>query len=104
MADYDNTFEEGVCRTEANQILDNAVYLFAELKKRHYPVWLNPHSNTVYFKAPSLPLCRRWSLSLMTCRCLGHLAHAIVMQHVDRKMIDQFLEELDEERTYGKRY
>ncbi len=83
---------------EAERILDLARYFYEELKKRKYPAWLNPYSNTLYFKAPSLALSRRWTLSLCSCRHLGPLAHAIVMQHVNKEMIDHFLEELDKER------
>lgn len=85
---------------EAETMLSLTRYFYEELKKREYPVWLNPYSNTLYFKAPSLELSKHWTLSLFTCRQLGPLAHAIMMQHVDKKMIDQFLEELDKERTF----
>lgn len=84
---------------EATQIIDNATYFYQELSKRHYPVWLNPYSNTLFFKAPSQELCKRWTLALYTCPKLGLLAHAIVMQHVDREMIDEFLGDLDQETT-----
>lgn len=81
---------------QATAIIENAQYLYEQLKKRDYPVWLNPYSNTVFFKAPPLEFCKRWTLSLFTCPNLGPLAHAIVMQHVDRRMIDEFLHELEQ--------
>lgn len=84
---------------EASQIIENAQYFYEELQKRHYPAWLNPYSNTVIFRAPSFELCKRWTLSLQTCSQLGHLAHAIMMQHVNKKMIDHFLRDLDRERS-----
>jgi histidine decarboxylase len=82
---------------QAVNILENAKYLYQKLKQRHYPVGLNPYSNTVYFKQPSDALCKAWCLSVMHCHHLGDLAHAVVMQHVDKEMIDQFLQELDRE-------
>ena len=82
---------------QATLLVENAFYLYTQLKKRRYPVWLNPYSNTVFFKAPSRELCQRWTLSLFTCPKLGPLAHAIVMQHVDRDMIDDFVREMDQE-------
>lgn len=88
---------------EADLMMENAHYFYAELKKREYPVWLNPYSNTVYFKAPSLKLTEHWSLSLFTCPKLGPLAHAIIMQHVDKKLIDAFLAELDLEMAPVKK-
>lgn len=83
---------------QARMIIDNAHYLYKQLRVRNYPVWLNAFSNTVYFRAPSLDFCKHWTLSLFTCRQLGPLAHVIVMQHVTKEMIDAFLRELDRER------
>lgn len=82
---------------QAKTIIENARYMYQQLKIRNYPVWLNPYSNTVYFRAPAQEFCKRWTLSLFTCKELGHLAHAIIMQHVTKKMIDRFLRELDRE-------
>jgi histidine decarboxylase len=87
---------------QAVMIIENAHYFYTQLKKRQYPVWLNPFSNTVYFKAPSMELCEHWTLSLFTCPKLGPLAHAIIMQHVDKEMIDEFLRELDSERNQNR--
>jgi histidine decarboxylase len=88
---------------QAQQIVGNAHYLYQQLRLRNYPVWLNPYSNTVYFKAPSPEICSRWTLSLFTCKRLGPLAHAIIMQHVTRDKINEFLRDFDRER-YSKRY
>ena len=80
---------------EAIEMIDNTTYFYQQLCKRQYPAWLNPYSNTLFFKAPSPNLCKHWTLALFTCPKLGLLAHAIVMQHVNREMIDEFLHELD---------
>lgn len=87
--------EEFANQAETN--IRNAQYLYQELQEREYPVWLNPYSNTVFFKAPSKALSKKWTLSLYTCPKLGPLAHAIVMQHVDKTIIDEFLRDLDRE-------
>jgi histidine decarboxylase len=50
------TFEE-----ESAGIIQRAEMLYNELKKRHYPAWLNPFSNTVYFLRPSPSICHHWS-------------------------------------------
>jgi histidine decarboxylase len=83
---------------ESVQMIENARYFYEELQKRQYPVWLNPYSNTLFFKAPAEEMSKRWTLSLFTCPQLGPLAHAIMMQHVDKEMIDQFLSELEQEQ------
>lgn len=82
---------------QADTLIANAEYLKNQLQERHYPVWLNPYSNTVYFQLPSSDLCNQWCLATMTCRRLGPLAHIVVMQHVDKNMIDHFLHSLDDE-------
>lgn len=82
---------------EATQMIENARYFYEELQKLHYPSWLNPYSNTIFFKAPSNTISRHWILSLNTCPQLGLIAHAIVMQHVEKAMIDDFLQELDQD-------
>lgn len=86
-----------VLQKEAEEVLRCARYLYAALKKRHYPVWLNPYSNTVYFQRPSHALCDHWSLATMDCPVLGPLAHVVVMQHIDETMIQKFLKDLDQE-------
>lgn len=83
---------------QSKNILENANYLYKQLEMRKYPSWLNPFSNTVFFRAPSKELCKKWVLSLFTCRRLGPLAHVVVMQHVTKRMINEFLQELDLER------
>lgn len=82
---------------QTNAMMENARYLYTQLSMRQYPAWLNPYSNTVYFKAPPYSFCKHWCLSLMTCPYLGNLAHAVIMQHASKTLIDQFLHELDEE-------
>lgn len=83
---------------QADEIMKSAHYFYKQLQIRNCPVWLNPFSNTLFFKAPSHEICERWTLSLFTCPKLGLLAHAIVMQHVTKEMIDAFLRELDRSR------
>lgn len=87
---------------QAKSIIENAYYFYKQLQLRNYPVWLNPFSNTVYFRAPSPELCKKWTLSLFTCKQLGPLAHAIIMQHVTKEMMDGFLQDLDRERHFPR--
>lgn len=80
--------------TEVDQIMVNTHYLYKKLWVSGYPVWQNEHSNTVFFRAPPLEISEKWTLSLQTCSRLGQLAHAVIMQHVDRKLIDEFIADL----------
>lgn len=81
---------------QAEGMVENAAYLYYLLREKGYPVWLNRFSNTVYFKQPSKEVCKLWCLAKSNCPKLGPLAHAVVMQHVDRKMIDHFVKDLME--------
>lgn len=88
-------FEEFV--KDSNELIHNAEYLYQGLQDLKYPSWLNPYSNTIFFKAPSFMLSKRWTLSLFTCPQLGPIAHAIIMQHVNKHMIDKFLQDMRQE-------
>ncbi|KJH70970.1 histidine decarboxylase [Aliterella atlantica] len=75
---------------EAATCIENARYLYKQLKLRRYPCLLNEFSNTVVFAKPSLQLIKRWQLAV-----LEDWAHIIVMQNIDKQKIDSFLDELD---------
>jgi len=79
---------------DAEQMMENADYLYRELKKREIPAWRNPDSNIVYFRSPTDKICEKWSLAQIHCQDLGYLAHIVVMQHVTKEVIDSFLKML----------
>ncbi|MCC5637606.1 histidine decarboxylase [Nostoc sp. CHAB 5844] len=74
---------------EAKTCIQNAQYLFEQLKLREYPCMLNKFSNTVVFQKPSQMLIKKWQLAT-----LDNFAHFIVMQNIDRRKIDTFVNEL----------
>lgn len=76
-------------KKEAEACLQNAKYLHTNLIKMGIESNLNKFSNTVYFTKPPLQFCHKWQLA--TC---GKYAHVVVMQHVTKKKIDEFLSEL----------
>lgn len=87
-------------RAEAMQISAMTFYLIYSLKKIKWPVWYNECSNTVLFKRPSQHIVEKYSLSAgYDERLGGELAHIVVMQHVLRKGIDRFIEDLKKEQT-----
>ena len=77
---------------EANTCIDNAQYLFQQLQIREYPCMLNKFSNTVVFQKPSQKLIKKWQLAVFE-----NWAHIIVMQNINRKKIDIFINELLQE-------
>ncbi|SCA58666.1 Serine decarboxylase [Chlamydiales bacterium SCGC AB-751-O23] len=79
---------------EAQTMLGNAFYLQKQLLRHGISAYLNRHSNTVYFKVPSPDLCRKWFLATVTCPFLGPLGHVVVMQHVTKELLDEFISDL----------
>jgi histidine decarboxylase len=84
------SFEE-----QAGNLIANARYLNGELKKRGIKSWLNENSNTVFFQRPSQKIMDKYGLAPEKSPQFGELAHVIVMQHVHRPLIDQFVAEMD---------
>ncbi|MFS0517790.1 histidine decarboxylase [Nostoc sp. UIC 10607] len=82
---------DGLAR-EANICIHNAQYLFQQLQIREYPCMLNKFSNTVVFQKPSQRLIKKWQLAIFE-----DWAHIIVMQNINRKKIDIFINELLQE-------
>lgn len=80
---------------QAEHILECAAYLKQELDKINYPCWVNKYSNTVFFKRPSQELIQKYCLAQgEDDRFGGKLAHIVVMQHVTKDKIDEFIADL----------
>ncbi|MDR3623972.1 MAG: histidine decarboxylase [Chlamydiales bacterium] len=84
-----DTFQE-----EAIKILENAIYLYNALKAVNYPVYLNPYSNTVFFKEPIQAVKEKWSLASVNCPHYGRLSHVVVMQHGIKEHLDEFVHDI----------
>lgn len=88
-------------RSDAAKMLGNTDYLIQQMNQ-HLPqlaaVRSNPMSNTIYFRHPGEQVVKKYSLATMTLdvekRAVKH-AHAIIMPHVSRKILDEFLEDLE---------
>lgn len=80
---------------QAEEILANAKYLEAGLKKINWPVWRGEYSNTVYFKRPSQATMKKYNLAPeFDLRLGGDLAHIVVMQNVGRGDIDKIIDDI----------
>ena len=85
-------------------MLECTAYLAQELTKISWPCWRNEYSNTVFFKRPSKEICSKYNLALGYDESFGgELAHIVVMQHVTKEKIDQFVKELKSEEVRVKR-
>lgn len=76
-------------KQQAHQCLEQADYLYQQLKVHQIPCWKEAASNTVLFKPPHPRIADRWQLATS-----GDWAHVIVMQHVTKPKIDQFMQDI----------
>ncbi|MED6221731.1 COMPASS (complex proteins associated with Set1p) component [Stylosanthes scabra] len=81
---------------EAETCIMNARYLHNRLREARIGAMLNEFSNTVVFEKPlDDEFSRRWSLA-----CKGNIAHVVVMQHVTIQMLDSFVAEFIQKRSF----
>ncbi len=76
---------------EAKECVAIARWLLEKLRAMEYPAFLNEHSNTVVLKFPSDRVVKKWQLAVQ-----GDWTHVIVMQHVTKEMLTEFLADLKE--------
>ena len=80
---------------QASAIMENTSYLVNELRRIGWPCWNNEYSNTVFFRRPSPELVSKYNLAnSYDDRFGGPLSHIVVMQHVRKDIIDQFVKDL----------
>lgn len=82
---------------DAKACMANTDYLFSELQARFpslQPVRANKLSNTIYFKSPGDWMVHKYSLATMHLAENEEYAHVVVMPHVDKKVISEFLADL----------
>lgn len=80
---------------QANAMLENAAWLKSEMDKLNWPAWLEPMSNTVYFKRPPKTVFDKYNLAPeKDDRLGGNLSHIVVMQHITKKQLQNFLNDL----------
>ncbi len=80
---------------QANSMLKQANWLKNELDKLNWPAWQEPMSNIVYFKRPPKSIVSKYDLSQeYDDRLGGDLSHIVVMQHVTKKRLQEFLDDM----------
>lgn len=79
------------------QMLETAAWLKSRLDGIGWPAWLEPMSNTVYFRRPPREVVEKYDLAPEYDENLGgELSHIVVMQHVTKERLQKFLDELAE--------
>lgn len=80
---------------QAKGLLERASWLKEQLDKLSWPAWLEPLSNTVYFKRPAKEIVAQYGLAPdYDERLGGELSHIVVMQHVTQTCLQSFLDDL----------
>ena len=80
---------------EASWMLENTEYLQHRFDEINYPAWHMPCSNTVFFKRPAEWMRLKYSLANgYLPEYGGDLSHIVVMQHVTKDIIDEFISDL----------
>lgn len=88
---------------DAQSMLQHTDYLWRQMHNhfaRLQPVRANPLSNTIYFRKPGDWIVRKYSLATMHLPENGKTqayAHVVVMPHVDRKVLSEFLNDLEQD-------
>lgn len=82
-------------KEQAKQMLENTNYLQKKLDEIKYPAWHLHYSNTVFFKRPPEWIRKKYSLANgFLPEYGGELSHIVVMQHVKKNIIDDFVADL----------
>ena len=76
---------------EVKDCLENTQYAVDTLVNHGIRAWANPDSNIVVFPKPRSEMVERWQLA-----CYEGMGHIVVMPHVDKAMIDRFIDEMVE--------
>lgn len=85
---------EGLSK-QANAMLECTDYLQKRFDEMNYPAWHMPYSNTVFFKRPKRWIREKYMLAEGDLSEYGgELCHIVVMQHVNRSIIDEFMDDL----------
>ena len=80
---------------QAEEMLENTQYLQDKLDEISYPAWHLQYSNTVFFKRPPEWIRLKYCLANGYIQDYGgELSHVVVMQHVNKNIIDEFVADL----------
>lgn len=80
---------------EVAAMLENTEYLQQRFDEMGYPAWHMPCSNTVFFRRPAEWIREKYMLADGNLpEYGGELCHIVVMQHVKKEIIDEFIEDL----------
>jgi len=83
----------------AEDMLKNTQYLQQKFDEIGWPAWHMPYSNTVFFKRAPEEVRQKYSLANgYVPEYGGELSHIVVMQHVKKNIIDDFIADLSKNK------
>jgi histidine decarboxylase len=80
--------KEGLLK-RAQDCLENANYLKAQLVGIGVDAWSNPNALTVVFPKPAIEICKKWQLATD-----GDIAHVICMPGVTKEKLNDFVSDM----------
>ena len=91
-------------KKDAHSVLENTAYLLDNMH-HHLPIFsanrVNNLSNTIYFRKPGDTIVKKYTLATMHLNINGErkpYAHVVVMPHVSRNILDEFLSDLEKDK------
>lgn len=90
---------------DTQAVFHNTAYLMDQLQTHLpdlFPTQSNKLSNTIYFKKPCDQVVHKYSLATMQLELNGRsqdFAHVVVMPHVTRKVLSEFLQDLEADKA-----
>jgi len=85
-------------KKEAEAMLQNTEYFQQKFDEIAYPAWHLPYSNTIFFKRPAQWIRDKYGLANGYMEKYGgELCHIVVMQHVKKNIIDEFIDDLQKQ-------
>lgn len=79
---------------QANTILINAEYLLRSMRNARIKAWKNSYSNIIFFEKPSKAVQKKYDLAPEKKKGFGEVAHLVIMPHVDKELIDSFVQDM----------
>ena len=81
-------------RHRAEHSLEMTGLLCAALEKRRVPHWVNPLSNTVFFREPKAEIVHTYCMARAQCPHLGKLAHVVVMPYFTPQIVEKLADDI----------
>jgi histidine decarboxylase len=90
-------------RENAREMLITAKYALNHMQEAGIRTWNNPLSNTLFFERPPENIMKEYDLAPDESPVFGKIAHLVVMPHVDKALIDRFINDMKRWKAGGEK-